>query len=238
MGQKVSPHGLRVGVIKGWSSRWFVKDEKDIAPTVYEDYKIRKFLKESLSVAGVPEIEIERDSSRIKVHIHCSKPGIIIGKGGSEVEKIKAKCEKLFKKPIFINIVEVKSPEKNAQLIAENIALQLEKRMSFRRAMKQAISKAMRQGAKGVKVRVSGRLNGAEIARAEHYNEGTIPLQTLRADIDYGFSEASTTYGKIGVKVWLYKGEVLRRAVPLVSRSSENNNRRKVFTRKIEGERR
>ncbi len=236
MGQKVSPHGLRVGVIKGWSSRWFVRDKKDIAETLYEDYKIRKFLKKSLFVAGVPKIEIERDPSRIRVHIHCSKPGMIIGKGGSEIEKIKSKCEKLFGKPMFINIVEVKSPEKNAQLIAESIAVQLEKRISFRRAMKQAISKAMKQGAKGVKVRVSGRLNGAEIARAEHYHEGTIPLQTIRADIDYGFSEAGTTYGKIGVKVWLYKGEVLKKSLVPVVRE-ENNNRRRVFTpRKLDAE--
>lgn len=210
MGQKVSPHGLRVGIIKTWSSRWFAKEE--IANNLYEDYRIRKFLKSKLSSAGVPRIEIERDSSKIKVHIHCSKPGIVIGKGGTEIEKLKALCEKMFGKVIFINIIEVKSPEVNAQLISESIAAQLEKRASFRRAMKQAISRAMRSGAKGVKVRVAGRLNGAEIARAEHYHEGTIPLQTLRADIDYGFSEANTTYGKIGVKVWLYKGEVFRRS--------------------------
>lgn len=211
MGQKVSPHGLRVGVIKTWSSRWFAKEE--IANNLYEDYRIRKFLKSKLASAGVPRIEIERDSSKIKVHIHCSKPGIVIGKGGTEIEKLKALCEKMFGKVIFINIIEVKSPEVNAQLISESIAAQLEKRASFRRAMKQAISRAMRSGAKGVKVRVAGRLNGAEIARAEHYHEGTIPLQTLRADIDYGFSEANTTYGKIGVKVWLYRGEVFKRTI-------------------------
>ena len=211
MGQKVSPHGLRVGVIKTWDSRWFVKEE-DIASSLYEDYKIRKFLKQKLSNAGVPRIEIERDSSRIKIHIHCSKPGVVIGKGGTEIEKLKALCEKLFKKNIFINIIEVRTPDINAQLVAEGIAFQLEKRMSFKRAIKQAIGKAMKHGAKGIKVRVAGRLNGAEIARAEHYHEGTIPLQTLRADIDYGFAEANTTYGKIGVKAWIYKGEVLKKS--------------------------
>ena len=221
MGQKVSPHGLRVGVIKTWSSRWFAK-KKDAAAFLYEDYKLRSFLKKQLSLAGVPEIEIERDSSKIKVHIHCSKPGIVIGKGGAEIEKLKVKCEKLFGKTIFINIIEVKSPDVNAQLMAEGIAAQLEKRASFRRAMKQAIGRAMKRGAKGVKVRVSGRLNGAEIARAEHYHEGTIPLQTLRADIDYGFAEANTTYGKIGVKVWLYKGEVLKKSVPFVANKIKN----------------
>jgi small subunit ribosomal protein S3 len=224
MGQKVSPHGLRVGVIKGWSSVWYAKDNQ-LADLVYEDYRLRKFLGKSLKSAGVPEIKIERDSSKVKVHIHCSKPGIVIGKGGTEIEKLKEKCEKIFKKPIFINIVEVKSPEKDAQLIAENIAIQLEKRISYKRAMKQAIGKAMRLGAKGVKVRVAGRLNGAEIARAEHYHEGTIPLQTIRADISYGFSEASTTYGKIGVKVWLYKGEVLKRT--FAPRNFKDNTRKK-----------
>lgn len=230
MGQKVSPHGLRVGVIKGWSSVWYAKD-KQLADLVYEDYKLRKFLKKNLKSAGVPEIKIERDSSKVKVHIHCSKPGIVIGKGGTEIEKLKEKCEKEFKKPIFINIVEVKSPEKNAQLIAENISIQLEKRISYKRAMKQAIGKAMRLGAKGVKVRVAGRLNGAEIARAEHYHEGTIPLQTLRADIDYGFSEANTTYGKIGVKVWIYKGEVLKKSFSADVKNFRENppKRKRVF---------
>ena len=231
MGQKVSPHGLRVGVIKGWSSVWYAKN-KDLANFLYEDYKLRKFLKKNLSSAGVPEIKIERDSSKIKVHIHCSKPGIVIGKGGTEIEKLKEKCEKVFKKPIFINIVEVKSPEKDAQLIAENIAIQLEKRISYKRAMKQAIGKAMRLGAKGVKVRVAGRLNGAEIARAEHYHEGTIPLQTIRADIDYGFSEANTTYGKIGIKVWLYKGEVLKRTFAPRTFKDNAHKKREFLPRK------
>ena len=227
MGQKVSPHGLRVGVIKGWSSVWYAKD-KDISKFLYEDYKLRQFLKKNLMSAGIPEIKIERDSSKIKVHILCSKPGIVIGKGGTEIEKLKEKCEKIFKKPIFINIVEVKSPEKNAQLIAENISVQLEKRISYKRAMKQAIGKAMRLGAKGVKIMVSGRLNGAEIARSEQYHEGTIPLQTLRADIDYGFSEANTTYGKIGVKVWIYKGEVLKKTLANgVKKFNENPPRQK-----------
>lgn len=208
MGQKVNPHGLRVGVIKNWDSRWFVKDNL-FGDTLVEDYNLRKFLKKTLYSAGVPRIEIERDASRVRIFIHCAKPGMVIGKGGAEIDKLRQKCEAILKKPVSINIVEVKTPDTNAQLVAENIAAQLEKRISFRRAMKQSIGRAMKLGAKGIKVNVSGRLGGAEIARSEHYHEGTIPLQTLRADIDYGFAEAKTTYGRIGVKVWIYKGEVL-----------------------------
>ncbi len=208
MGQKVNPHGLRVGIIKDWDSRWFAND-KDFGDYVVEDYNLRNMLKKQLYAAGVPKIEIERTASKVRLHIHCAKPGMVIGKGGSEIDKLRAQCEAKLKKPVNINIVEIKSPDLNAQLVAENIAAQLEKRISFRRAMKQAIGRAMKFGAKGIKTQVSGRLGGAEIARSERYHEGTIPLQTLRADIDYGFAEANTTYGKIGVKVWLYKGEVL-----------------------------
>ncbi len=208
MGQKVNPHGLRVGVIKNWDSRWFVSD-KDFGDTLVEDYNLRKTLKKQLYSAGVPKIEIERDASRVRIHIHCAKPGMVIGKGGAEIEKLRLQCEKKLGKPVAINIVEVKNPDMDAQLIAENVAQQLEKRISFRRAMKQSIGRAMRFNARGIKIMVSGRLGGAEIARSEQYHEGTIPLQTLRADIDYGFAEAATTYGILGVKVWLYKGEVL-----------------------------
>ncbi len=211
MGQKVNPHGLRVGVIKNWDSRWFVKDEV-FGDTLVSDYKLRKYLKEKLQGAGVPKIEIERDANRVKVFIHCAKPGVVIGRGGSEIDKLKLDIAGVLECPaenVAVNVVEVKSPDLNAQLVAESIALQLEKRTSFRRAMKQAIGRTMRLGAKGIKVTCSGRLGGAEIARVEHYHEGTIPLQTLRADIEYGFWEANTTYGKIGVKVWIYRGEVL-----------------------------
>ena len=209
MGQKVNPHGLRVGVIKNWDSRWFVSD-KDFGETLVEDYNLRKTLKKQLKDAGVPKIEIERDAAKVRIHIHCAKPGMVIGRGGAEIEKLRIQCEKKLGKPVAINIVEVKNPDLNAQLVAESIASQLERRISFRRAMKQSIGRAMRLGAKGIKTQCSGRLGGAEIARSEQYHEGTIPLQTLRADIDYGFAEANTTYGKIGVKVWLYRGEVLR----------------------------
>lgn len=209
MGQKVHPHGIRVGVIKDWDSRWFAK-KRDFGDTLVEDYNLRKTLKKQLAAAGVPKIEIERDASKVRVHIHCAKPGMVIGKGGSEIEKLRLQCEAMLKKPVVINIVEVKAPDLNAQLVAENIAQQLEKRISFRRAMKQCIGRAMRMGAKGIKTQVSGRLGGAEIARSETYHDGTIPLQTLRADIDYGFAEAATTYGRIGVKVWIYRGEVLQ----------------------------
>ena len=208
MGQKVNPHGLRVGIIKDLDYRWFA-NYKDFGDYVDEDYNLRNMLKKQLYAAGVPKIEIERTASKVRLHIHCAKPGMVIGKGGSEIDKLRAQCEAKLKKPVNINIVEIKSPDLNAQLVAENIAAQLEKRISFRRAMKQAIGRAMKFGAKGIKTQVSGRLGGAEIARSERYHEGTIPLQTLRADIDYGFAEANTTYGKIGVKVWLYKGEVL-----------------------------
>ena len=208
MGQKVNPHGLRVGVIKDWDSRWFARDAA-FGDILVEDYKLRKFLKESLYAAGVPKIEIERDAKRVRIRIHCAKPGMVIGKGGTEIEKLRATCEKMLQKPVSIDIVEVKSPDLNAQLVAESIASQLERRISFRRALKQAIARAMKLGAKGIKANVAGRLGGAEIARTEHYHEGTIPLQTLRADIDYGFAEAKTTYGRIGVKVWIYRGEVL-----------------------------
>ena len=211
MGQKVNPHGLRVGVIKNWDSRWFAKDEV-FGDTLVSDYKLRKYLKEKLQGAGVPKIEIERDANRVKVFIHCAKPGVVIGRGGAEIDKLKLDIAGVLEMPaenVVVNVVEVKSPDLNAQLVAESIALQLEKRTSFRRAMKQAIGRTMRLGANGIKVTCSGRLGGAEIARVEHYHEGTIPLQTLRADIEYGFWEANTTYGKIGVKVWIYRGEVL-----------------------------
>ena len=221
MGQKVNPHGLRVGVIKDWDSRWFTS-KRDFGDTLVEDYKLRKQLKKQLYNAGVPKIEIERtfDSQtgkpRVRVTVHCSKPGMVIGKGGAEKEKLQAQLTKQYGKDIYLNIVEVRNPDVNAQLVAENIASQLERRIAFRRAMKQAIRNAMqpRGGvpAKGIKVTCSGRLAGADIARVESYHEGTIPLQTLRADIDYGFAEANTTYGKVGVKVWIYKGEILKGA--------------------------
>jgi small subunit ribosomal protein S3 len=208
MGQKVNPHGLRVGVIKDWDSRWFANDSV-FGDTLVEDYNLRKFLKKKLYSAGVPRIEIERDANKVKISIHCAKPGMVIGKGGAEIEKLKAECSKMIGKPVIVNIVEIKSIDTNAQLVAESIASQLERRISFRRALKQSIGRTMNAGAKGIKAQVSGRLGGAEIARSESYHEGTIPLQTIRADIDYGFAEANTTYGKIGVKVWVYKGEVL-----------------------------
>ena len=208
MGQKVNPHGLRVGVIKDWDSRWFVK-KNQIGDTIVADYNLRKYLKKTLYAAGIAKIEIERDASRIRVNIHCAKPGIVIGKGGTEIEKLRQKCEAMMGKTTLVNIVEVRSPDLNAQLVAESIAQQLEKRISFRRAMKMAIGRAMKLGAKGIKTQVSGRLGGAEIARTEQYHEVTIPLQTLRADIDYGFAEAKTTYGRVGVKTWIYRGEVL-----------------------------
>ena len=217
MGQKVNPHGLRMGIIKDWDSRWFAK-KADFGDTLVEDYNLRRTLKKQLGSAGIPKIEIERDASKVRIHIHCAKPGMVIGKGGAEIEKLRLQCESILKKPVAINIVEVKSPDINAQLVAESIAQQLEKRISFRRAMKQSIGRAMKLGAKGIKTQVSGRLGGAEIARTEQYHDGTIPLQTLRADIDYGFAEAATTYGRIGVKVWIYKGEVLHQAAAKPSR--------------------
>lgn len=219
MGQKVNPHGLRVGIIKDWDSRWYA-NKKDFGDLLVEDNKLRKMLKKRLYSAGVPKIEIERDASKVRIHIHCAKPGMVIGKGGSEIEKLRVDCQKMLGKPVMINIIEVKSPDLNAQLISENVAQQLENRISFRRAMKQSIGRAMKFGAKGIKIQVAGRLGGAEIARTEQYHEGTIPLQTLRADIDYGFAEAATTYGRLGVKVWLYKGEVLKE-----QENAERNNR-------------
>ena len=208
MGQKVNPHGLRVGVIKDWDSRWYAREEK-VGDLIVEDYNIRKYLKSTLYAAGIAKIEIERDNAKVKINIHCSRPGVIIGKGGTEIEALRQKVEAKLGKTVALNIVEVRSPDLNAQLVAENIAAQLEKRISFRRAMKQAIQRATRLGAKGIKCTCGGRLGGAEIARSESYHEGTIPLQTIRADIEYGFAEANTTYGKVGCKVWIYKGEVL-----------------------------
>ncbi len=211
MGQKVNPHGLRVGVIKDWDSRWYASDAS-FGDTLVEDYKLRKYLKKRCYDAGVPRIEIERIDSLVRVNIYCAKPGIIIGKGGTEIEKLRLDLAKMLGKNVDIKVTEVKNMDLNAQLVSESIAAQLEKRASFRRAMKMAIGRAMKLGAKGIKVSVSGRLGGAEIARTEQYHEGTIPLQTIRADIDYGFAEAATTYGRIGVKVWIYTGEVLANA--------------------------
>ncbi|MBU3180506.1 30S ribosomal protein S3 [Clostridium psychrophilum] len=209
MGQKVHPHGFRVGVINDWSSKWYA-DKKNFSDNLVEDFKIRKFLKSKLYTAGISKIEIERAAKRVKINIHTAKPGMVIGRGGSGIEVIKLDMKKIVTdKNVLINIVEVKQAENNAQLMAENVGSQLEKRISFRRAMKQTIQRAMRSGVKGVKIACAGRLGGAEIARTENYHEGTIPCQTLRADIDYGFAEANTVYGKIGVKVWVYRGEVL-----------------------------
>ncbi len=210
MGQKINPTGLRIGVIKDWESRWFAK-KGEFGDLLVEDNKIREFLLELLAPAGVPKVEIERDPKRVRINIFCAKPGIVIGRGGAEIEKLKETVKKMLSgdKDVFINITEIKQPDLNAQLVAENIALQLEKRVSFRRALKQSIGRTMKAGAKGIKAQVSGRVGGAEIARTEQYHEGTIPLQTIRADIDYGFAEAKTTYGRIGVKIWIYKGEVL-----------------------------
>ena len=207
MGQKVNPHGLRVGVIKNWNSRWFAKDEV-FGDTLVSDYNVRTYLKKELYDAGVSKIEIERDGHRVRVFVNCAKPGMVIGRGGVEIEKYRQQLEKMVGMPVALNVVEIRQPDLDAQLVAENIAKQLENRVAFRRAMKMSIRNTMRLGAKGIKINCGGRLGGAEIARSEHYHEGTIPLQTLRADIDYGFWEANTTYGKIGVKVWIYKGEV------------------------------
>lgn len=226
MGQKVNPHGLRVGIIKDWDSRWYA-DKKNFGELLIEDYNIRKHIKEKLYVSGISKIDIERAASRVKVSIHTQTPGMVIGKGGSGVEELKKELEKLTKKNVIVNVEEVKVPELDAQLVAENIASRLERRISFRRAMKQAIQRTMRAGAKGIKTAVSGRLGGADMARTEGYSEGTIPLQTLRADIDYGFAEADTTYGKIGVKVWIYKGEVLP-----TKKVEENSKRNKKDSNK------
>ena len=226
MGQKVNPHGLRVGVIKNWDSRWFA-DDKVFGDTLVSDYNIRKYLKKQLQEAGVPKIEIERDSHRVRIFVHCAKPGMVIGQKGANIEKYKAELEKMVGMPVALNVVEIRQPDLNAQLVAENIAGQLERRVSFRRAMKMAIRNTMRLGAKGIKISCGGRLGGAEIARSEHYHEGTIPLQTLRADIEYGFWEANTTYGKIGVKVWIYRGEVLNEVNRPAAQNRDNRDNRR-----------
>ena len=232
MGQKVNPHGLRVGVIKNWDSRWFVSDDK-FGDTLVSDYNLREYLKEKLFNAGISKIEIERDSKEtVKVFIHCAKPGMIIGKGGAEIENLRKDIEKFTGKNAVVNAIEVKPIDLDAQLVAESICSQLERRIAFRRAMKQSIGRTMRLGAKGIKIAVSGRLGGAEIARTEHYHEGTIPLQTIRADIDYGFWEANTTYGKLGVKVWIYKGEVLSE----VNKTTEEKPKKR-FNRDNKGDR-
>ncbi len=224
MGQKVHPHGLRVGVIKDWDSRWYARADK-VGDLIVEDYNIRNYLNKTLYSAGVPTIEIERDSAKVRIYIHCSRPGVVIGKGGTEIERIRLEVEKMIGKPVALSIVEVRTPDTNAQLVAENIAAQIEKRISQRRAMKNAIGRAMRMGALGIKVMCSGRLGGREIAGVEQYHEGTIPLQTIRADIDYGFAEAATTYGRIGVKVWIYKGEVLSQTLRTSPRVMDMNKR-------------
>ena len=222
MGQKVNPHGLRVGVIKDWDSRWYARNEK-VGDLLVEDKKIRDYLKKTLYSAGIPKIEIERDNAKVRIYLHCARPGVVIGKGGEQIEQYRLTVEKMIGKPVALNIVEVKQVDTNAQLVAENIAQQLEKRIGFRRAMKNAMGRAMRAGARGIKTCCSGRLGGAEIARTEHYHDGTIPLQTLRADIDYGFAEAATTYGRIGVKVWIYKGEVLTQALRTTPRTLDTS---------------
>ena len=227
MGQKVNPHGLRVGIIKDWDSRWYA-DKKSFGDSLVEDYNLRVFLKKKLFQAGVDKIEIEKFANKIRVSIHAGKPGIIIGKGGSEIEKLKKELEQMTGKTIILNVIEVKVPDMSAQLVAENIASQLERRISFRKAMKQCMGRTMKLGAKGIKTYVAGRVGGAEIARTEQYHEGTIPLQTLRADIDYGFAEADTTYGKLGVKVWIYKGEILAegRGVVEEKKPAKKSNKR------------
>ena len=222
MGQKVNPHGLRVGVIKDWDSRWYASEEK-VGDLIVEDQKIRKYLKKTLYGAGVPKIEIERSNDIVTIYLHCARPGVVIGKGGEQIEQYRLAVEKMIGKKVKLNIVEVRNPDMNAQLVAENIAAQLEKRISFRRAMKNSMARAMRAGAKGIKVCCSGRLGGREIAGVEHYHEGTIPLQTIRADIEYGFAEAATTFGRIGVKVWIYKGEVLSQTLRTTPRTMDTS---------------
>lgn len=222
MGQKINPHGLRVGVIKDWDSRWYASNEK-VGDLLVQDKEIRDYLKKTLYGAGIPKIEIERDDAKVRIYLHCARPGVVIGKGGEDIKKIEAALVKMINKPVDLKIVEVRDTDTNAQLVAENIAQQLEKRIGFRRAMKNAMGRAMRAGAKGIKVNCGGRLGGAEIARTEHYHDGTIPLQTLRADIDYGFAEAATTYGRIGVKVWIYKGEVLTQALRTTPRTLDTS---------------
>lgn len=226
MGQKVNPHGLRVGVIKDWDSRWFTTDKKEFGALLLEDHNIRKFLKNKLYSAGVAKIEIERSANKIKLDLHVAKPGVVIGRAGAGIEALKAELEKMTKKNIIVNIVEVRAIDKNAQLVAENIALAIERRVAFRRAMKQAVQRALKSGAKGIKVAASGRLGGAEMARTEGYSEGNVPLQTLRSDIDYGFAEADTTYGKIGIKVWICNGEVLPTKNGINPREERKDNRR------------
>ena len=222
MGQKVNPHGLRVGVIKDWDSRWYARNEK-VGDLLVEDKKIRDYLKKTLYSAGIPKIEIERDNAKVRVYLHCARPGVVIGKGGEEINKIQAGLTAMVGKPVDLKIIEVRNADMDAQLVAENIAQQLEKRIGFRRAMKNAMGRAMRAGARGIKTCCSGRLGGAEIARTEHYHDGTIPLQTLRADIDYGFAEAATTFGRIGVKVWIYKGEILSQALRTTPRTLDTS---------------
>ena len=222
MGQKVNPHGLRVGVIKDWDSRWYARNEK-VGDLLVEDKKIRDYLKKTLYSAGIPKIEIECDNAKVRVYLHCARPGVVIGKGGEEINKIQAGLTAMVGKPVDLKIIEVRNADMDAQLVAENIAQQLEKRIGFRRAMKNAMGRAMRAGARGIKTCCSGRLGGAEIARTEHYHDGTIPLQTLRADIDYGFAEAATTYGRIGVKVWIYKGEVLTQTLRTTPRTLDTS---------------
>ena len=224
MGQKVNPHGLRVGIIHNWDSRWYASNE-NFGDILVEDFKIRKFIKKKIYAAGIPNIEIERDSNnRVKVFIHCARPGTVIGRGGQDIEKLRQSVEQITGKSVSLTIIEEKKPDMNAQLVAEKIAADLEKRISFRRTTRQAIDKTMKAGAKGIKTAVAGRLGGAEIARTEHYHEGSIPLQTLRADIDYGFTEAHTTYGRIGVKVWIYKGEILTTTGKKIETKEENRN--------------
>ena len=243
MGQKVNPHGLRVGVIKDWDSRWYAREDK-VGDLIVEDHKIREYLKKALYSAGVPTIEIERDSAKVRIYIHCARPGVVIGKGGEQIEKYRQEVEKLIGKPVApLSIIEERTPDTNAQLVAESIAQQLEKRIGFRRAMKNAMGRAMRMGARGIKVKCGGRLGGAEIARSECYHEGTIPLQTIRADIEYGFAEANTTYGRIGVKVWIYKGEVLSQTLRSTPRTMDlskpvGERRRRDDRRPQNGERR
>ena len=223
MGQKVNPHGLRVGVIKDWDSRWYAKDEL-VGDLLVEDFNLRKDLKKRLYAAGVPKIEIERAADKIKIYVHCARPGMIIGKGGEDIEKLRVELEQKLGKSVALNIVEVRNPDLDAQLVAENVAQQIEKRISHRRAMKNVMGRAMRMGALGIKIQASGRLGGREIAGVEHYHDGTIPLQTLRADIDYGFAEAATTYGRIGIKVWIYKGEVLTQTLRTTPRTIDTKN--------------
>ena len=239
MGQKVNPHGLRVGVIKDWDSRWYASEEK-VGDLIVEDQKIRKYLKKTLYGAGVPKIEIERSADTVTIFLHCARPGVVIGKGGEQIEQYRLAVEKLIGKKVKLNIVEVRNPDMDAQLVAENIAQQLEKRIAFRRAMKNAMGRAMRAGAKGIKTCCSGRLGGREIAGVEHYHEGTIPLQTIRADIEYGFAEAATTFGRIGVKVWIYKGEVLTQTLRTTPRTIDTKNykEREQRPRRRDGDRR